>query len=228
MNLASEEKTRTVMQDIDFVKQLLVSDYRTHLPTENPYPDLEQLIARTDFDFRLGKVTDERDNGSYNREGIGYRYFPDSDKRILVHRFIVAVALGKWPPRDLDVHHINNKPNNNNPTNLELVTRRDNCIARRAPLKKVADLNAAFKWSSRVPKIVKKSKINDRRTKWSALPNEQLNQIADSKSGPSVEDVLRDYYSIPADTTWTGSRKGKNDCYWEASTGVWHYVDPNL
>ena len=49
---------------LEFVKRFLETDYRTHLPTEIPYPDLVQLVARTDFDFHSGKVEDERGNGS--------------------------------------------------------------------------------------------------------------------------------------------------------------------
>jgi len=145
------------MQDIDFVIEILKSDYRTHLPNENPYPDLEELIARTDFDFPTGQVEGQRENGAFNRDGISYLFFPDSDKRILVHRFIVAVALGKWPPRDLDVHHLNNKPDDNRPTNLELVTRRHNNAVRRAPLKKVADLTKANRWVSEISKVEKQA-----------------------------------------------------------------------
>lgn len=246
------------MQDIEFVKQLLDSDYRSHLPKEIPYPDLEQLISQTAFDFPSGKVGNERDNGAYNRDEIGYQYFPAGGKRILVHRFIVAVALGKWPPRDLDVHHINDKPDDNRPTNLELVTRRDNNFVRRAPLKKVADLTKANKWVSEIPKAEKQTKKKGKGKKPS-LPTaessiENFARIPDNESGtdqnswldapfqpgslhlytsmadgrrvPPIEEVLRRYYTIPDGTSWTGQRKGKDDCYWEATTGIWHYVDP--
>lgn len=214
------------MQDVEFVKRILKSDYRTHLPTEIPYPDLVQLISRTDFDFPSGKVEDEKDNGSYNRDGVGYLYFPDSGKRILVHRFIVAVALRKWPPRDLDVHHINDKPNDNNPLNLEVVTRRDNNHARRAPLKKIADLTVAEMWVSEIPKIDKQVKKKKRKHR-SAVLSGGTTQLPDGKRAPMTKDVLRDYYSIPEGVIWTGRRKGMNECYWEATTGVWHYVDPS-
>ncbi len=241
------------MQDIEFVKKLLESDYRFHLPKEYPYPDLEQLISRTVFDFPTGTVAGARDNGAYNRDEIGYQYFPDSNKRILVHRFIVAVALGKWPPRDLDVHHINDKPDDNRPTNLELVTRRDNNSVRRAPLKKVADLTKANKWVNEIPKvekqtIKKKSKPTaqtpveefarardneDSRAEQSwrgetfqpILPH-MYSPLPDGRRVPSIEETLRKYYSIPEGTSWTGRRKGKNDCYWEATTGIWYYRKP--
>ncbi len=238
------------MQDTEFIIELLKSDYRTHLPGENPYPDLEELIARTDFDFPTGQVADQRDNGAINRDEISYQYFPDSDKRILVHRFIVAVGLGKWPPRDLDVHHINNKPDDNRPTNLELVTRRYNNEVRRAPLKKVADLTKANRWVSEIPKVEKKAaKKSARKSKPSILSpdspieafarvpehdgspdgasrsNRHLSYFVDKKI-PSAEEVLRRYYTVPEDVVWTGRRKGVDDCYWEATTGIWYYVAP--
>lgn len=245
------------MHDIEFVKQLLESDYRSHLPKEYPYPDLEQLIARTDFDFPSGTVDGAADNGAYNRDEIGYQYFPDSNKRILVHRFIVAVALGKWPPRDLDVHHINDKPDDNRPTNLELVTRRDNNSVRRAPLKKVADLTKANRWVSEIPKVEKQTRKGGRKKQslptakspiedFARVPDNEANTsrnswldenfqpgslhtyspMADGRRVPPLEEVLKRYYTIPEGTSWTGRRKGKNDCYWEATTGVWHYVKP--
>lgn len=213
-----------VMQDIEFVKKLLESHYRTHLPEEHPYPDLEQLIARTNFDFPTGVVEGAQDNGAYNRDEIGYQYFPDSNKRILVHRFVVAVALGKWPPRDLDVHHINDKPDDNKPTNLELVTRRDNNAVRRAPLERVADLTKAHKWVSEIPKVEKPAKKKGK-------PKEPFLQhmyspLPDGRRVPPIEETLREYYTIPEGTSWTGARKGKDDCYWEATTGIWYYGKP--
>ncbi len=221
------------MHDIEFVRKLLESDYRFHLPKEYPYPDLEQLISRTDFDFSTGTVAGARDNGAYNRDEVGYQYFPDSSKRILVHRFIVAVALGKWPPRDLDVHHINNKPDDNRPTNLELVTRRDNNSVRRAPLKKVADLTKADRWVSKIRKV-RKQAIKKRSKPTAQTPIEEFARVLphtysplpDGRRVPSIEETLTKYYSIPEGTSWTGRRKGKNDCYWEATTGIWYYRTP--
>lgn len=147
------------MRDAEHVKKLLAADYRTHLPNENPYPDLKQLIAHTEFNLLSGEVLDQRDNGEPNRDGLHYQFFPVDNKRILVHRFIVAVALRKWPPRDLDVHHLNNRPDDNRPMNLELVTRRDNNAARRVPLKDVADFDSANKWAQEIPKIEKNKKV---------------------------------------------------------------------
>ncbi|WP_298938110.1 HNH endonuclease signature motif containing protein [uncultured Ruegeria sp.] len=251
-------KKQNDMQDIEFVKELLNSDYRSHLPDEYPYPDLEQLISRTNFDFPTGTVAGARDNGAYNRDEIGYQYFPDSNKRILVHRFIVAVALGKWPPRDLDVHHINDKPDDNRPTNLELVTRRDNNSVRRAPLKKVADLTKANKWVSEIPKVEKQARNKGQRKKepkpTADTPIEEFARVRDNQGGmadqswhgetfqsvlpltyspmpdgrrvPPIEETLRKYYSIPEGRSWTGRRKGKDDCYWEATTGIWYYRKP--
>ncbi|MES0864818.1 HNH endonuclease signature motif containing protein [Ruegeria sp. SCPT10] len=238
------------MQDIDFVIELLKSDYRTHLPNENPYPDLEELIARTDFDFPTGQVEGQRENGAFNRDEISYLFFPDSDKRILVHRFIVAVALGKWPPRDLDVHHLNDKPDDNRPTNLELVTRRYNNAVRRAPLKKVADLTKANRWVSEISKVEKQApKQAAKKPKptilspdspieaFARVPEKDITSVGIPQSNqhlsyfvnkrvPSIEEVLRRYYTVPDDVSWTGRRKGVEDCYWEATTGIWYYVDP--
>lgn len=214
------------MQDVEFVKQLLATKYRTHLPSEYPYPDLRQLIADTDFDFMSGEVLDQRENGEPNRDGIFYQFFPAENKRILVHRFIVAVALGKWPPRDLDVHHLNSRPDDNRPTNLELVTRRDNNAARRAPLREVADLEKANKWVNSIPKVEKQAKRKNINGGNAVLG--QTGSALDYARSRKVDTqaVLDQYYQVPEGVTWTGKRKGNGGCYREATNGIWYYVNP--
>lgn len=207
------------MRDAEHVKRLLAADYRTHLLNENPYPDLKQLIAHTEFDFLSGEVLGQRDNGEPNRDGLCYQFFPAENKRILVHRFIVAVALGKWPPRDLDVHHLNSRPNDNRPMNLELVTRRDNNAARRVPLKDVADFDSASKWAQEIPKIEKNKKFKNNSPAISIFSPERTRQ-------PEIGEVLKKYYSVPEGVSWTGRRKGERGCYHEATDGTWYYVGP--
>jgi hypothetical protein len=38
-----------------------------------------------------------------------------------------------------------------------------------------------------------------------------------------TKDVLRNFYTIPEDTLWTGKSKGKDECYWEARDRVLLY-----
>ena len=117
--------------DAEYVRQLLGTDYAAERDGEEPYPDLHQLILTEDFDFRKGKVVGERPNGSKSREGNDYFCFDVGQKRILTHRFVAAVALGKWVPRECDVDHLNHDPSDNRPENLRVVTRKDNAQNRR-------------------------------------------------------------------------------------------------
>ena len=209
------------MQDADYVKQLLATDYQTHNQTEWPYPDSENLISLTEFDFLTGDVSNQRNNGEPNRDGFYYQFFPFRNKRILVHRFIVAVAFGKWPPRVIDVHHLNAKPNDNRPSNLELVTRRDNNAARRVPLKDIANFNDA---SRRVTGISKFKRKQTSRNKRSIETTSQ----SDVKSTPSSSDILDKFYNIPDGVEWTGKQKGVDGCYHEATSGTSYYIDPKV
>ena len=131
------------MEDVEYVKSVLKGDYLTEHSHEIPYPDLEQVILGTSFEYLKGTVEGEKPNGSKSREGHDYFWFDHGPKSILTHRFIAAVTLGRWIPRDFDVDHINHNPSDNRPENLRIVTRRDNAGNRRkALLSELADLGA--------------------------------------------------------------------------------------
>lgn len=122
------------MKDVEYVKSVLAGIYETEHPHEIPYPDLDEVIGDTSFDYVAGTVEGEVPNGSVSREGLEYLWFKHRKKSILSHRFIAAVTLGKWVPRDFDVDHVNHKPSDNRPTNLRILTRRDNAGNRRKAL----------------------------------------------------------------------------------------------
>ena len=215
------------MDDREYVRELLGRPYDSHRPNEEPYPDLRELIAVTEFDFQSGYVFGQRNNSSdANRDGKIYQSFTAENKRILVHRFITAVAIGKWPPRELEVHHLNSDPEDNRPENLELVTPSENNHQRRAPLKTIIDLDRSEQWMARIPKRLKEPKR--RSGELNRQYTDALDQIkAQATKVPDIETVLRRYYVVPKDVVWTGRRKGKDDCYHEATTGIWYYVKPN-
>lgn len=119
------------MQDLEYVREILSGDYQTSFSHERPYPDLKDVMAETAFDYSAGTVFGERPRGAKDRDQRDYLGFDYGDKFVYSHRFIVAVTLGKWPPRDLDVDHINNNPSDNRPENLRIVTRKDNAGNRR-------------------------------------------------------------------------------------------------
>lgn len=119
------------MKDVEYVEQLLSKDFPSSKADETPYPNLDLLIEQIDFDYRIGTVIGEEPNGRRSRDGKPYLWFKHGDKRILTHRFIVAVTIGKWLPRELHVDHINNDPSDNRPENLRAVTPRDNAGNRR-------------------------------------------------------------------------------------------------
>lgn len=131
------------MKDIDYVKDLLTTDYPTERSHEIAHPPLDQVIQSTTFDYLAGTVEGEVSNGAINREGNHYLWFKHSDKSILSHRFISAVTLGKWVPRECDIDHINNNPSDNSPTNLRITTPRDNAgNRRRALLSELIDIES--------------------------------------------------------------------------------------
>lgn len=141
------------MKDAAYVQEVLKTDFKTERSNEIPYPDLHEVISELSFDFQKGVVEGERPNGSQSREGKDYLWFTHGKKSILTHRFLAAVALGMWPPRDFDVDHVNHDPSDNRPTNLRVVTPRDNAGNRRkALLSDLADLDAV---SSSVMEIAK-------------------------------------------------------------------------
>lgn|GEM_PF-1278850 len=122
------------MKDIDYVKDLLMKDYPTERPHEIPHPPLNQIIRFATFDYLAGTVEGEVPNGETSREGKPYLWFKYIDKSILSHRFISAVTLGKWVPRECEIDHLNRNPSDNRPTNLRITTPRDNAGNRREAL----------------------------------------------------------------------------------------------
>lgn len=123
-----------VLKDVDYVKDLLTTDYPTERSHELTHPPLDQVIRSAAFDYPAGTVEGEVPNGETSREGNPYLWFKHSGKSILSHRFISAVTLGKWVPRECDIDHINNNPSDNRPTNLRITTPRDNAGNRRKAL----------------------------------------------------------------------------------------------
>ncbi|WP_126138480.1 HNH endonuclease signature motif containing protein [Tritonibacter mobilis] len=126
------------MKDLEYVRSILVGKFKAEHPHELPYPDLESAIAEVPFDYLMGNVVGETPNGRKSRDGYDYLWFQYGGKSILTHRFIAAVSLGKWVPRDFDIDHINHNPSDNRPSNLRVVTRRDNASNRRRVL--ISDL----------------------------------------------------------------------------------------
>jgi hypothetical protein len=134
------------LKDVEYVKKLLAGDYPTEKTKEIPYPSFQELISSTSFDYLNGTVEGEVPNGPRSREGHPYLWFRHIDKSILSHRFIASVTLEKWIPRDCDVDHINHNPSDNRPSNLRIVTKRDNAGNRRkALLSDLADIDQVAK-----------------------------------------------------------------------------------
>lgn len=130
------------MKDVEYVKELLRSEYATERDHEKPYPSLESVVQEQEFSFKEGVVAGEASFGSMNRDGKQYLKFENGDKSIYTHRFIVSYALGRWMPRECDVDHINHDPTDNRPSNLRIVTPRDNASNRRkALLSELVDLD---------------------------------------------------------------------------------------
>lgn len=122
------------MNDVDYVKDLLKRDYATEHEHEIPHPKLESVISSVTFDYLAGTVDGETPNGETSREGNPYLWFKHANKSILSHRFISAVTLGKWVPRECNIDHINHNPSDNRPSNLRITTPRDNAGNRREAL----------------------------------------------------------------------------------------------
>jgi len=123
------------------VKGLLLQDYPTERPHEIPHPQLEDVIRSTTFDYLDGRIEGEVPNGETSRDGNPYLWFKHGDKSILSHRFVSAVTLGKWVPRECNIDHINHDPSDNRPINLRITTPRDNSGNRReALLSELADI----------------------------------------------------------------------------------------
>ncbi|MEO3416392.1 HNH endonuclease signature motif containing protein [Roseovarius sp. CAU 1744] len=122
------------MKDAEYVKAVLSTEYETEHSHEKPYPSLTEVIREASIDYLAGTVDGELPNGRKSREGYDYLWFKHGEKSILSHRFIAAITLGKWVPRDFDVDHVNHNPSDNRPANLRIVTQRDNMGNRRKAL----------------------------------------------------------------------------------------------
>lgn len=184
------------MKDVEYVKSVLAGDYESEHPGEIAYPALDEVIGGTTFEYLAGTVDGEVPNGRQSREGLEYLWFKHGKKSILSHRFIAAVTLGKWVPRDFDVDHVNHNPSDNRPTNLRIVTRRDNAGNRRkALLSELADLeDVSADLRERKAKPIPKPK-----------PAAKLSSGGKSVGGPTPT------------VTFTGETKPA-----ENSNGTWH------
>lgn len=132
-----------LLKDIEYIKDLLQKDYLTERQNEIPHPPLDQVIQSLAFDYLKGTVEGEEPNGEKSREGKPYLWFKHGSKSILSHRFIAAVTLGKWIPRECHIDHINHDPSDNRPINLRITTPRDNVGNRRtALLSELADIDS--------------------------------------------------------------------------------------
>lgn len=196
------------MNDLEYVKDILSQDYQTEFSHEIPYPTLGRVIAGVSFAYLKGTVEGETPNGSQSRDGHDYLWFQHGKKSILSHRFIAAVTLEKWVPRDFDVDHINHNPSDNRPINLRIVTRRDNAGNRRkALLSELVDLEAVSK----------------------ALEASASLNVPEPKPRPTVttansqfDEFLRE--PIPP-TTFTGETKPceTGGTWHKTNHGSWHY-----
>lgn len=198
------------MKDVEYVKSVLAGDYETEHPHEIQYPKLDEVIGSTSFEYLAGTVEGEVPNGSLSREGFDYPWFKHGKKSILTHRFIAAVTLGKWVPRDFDVDHVNHNPSDNKPTNLRIVTRRDNAGNRRkALLSELANLE-------RVTADMRERKGKEAaRTVSESEPELEVIPIPKSFDGDPYGGMLSGG-PIPA-VTYTGETKSA-----EHSDGTWH------
>jgi hypothetical protein len=117
------------------------------------------VISATGFNYLAGKVEAAIPINSESREGHPYLQFEQFGKRILSHRFIAAVTLGKWVPRECNIDHINHNPSDNRPVNLRITTPRDNMDNRRnALLSELADIDQVGR-SRRDVELARKAEI---------------------------------------------------------------------
>ncbi|WP_120499774.1 HNH endonuclease signature motif containing protein [Roseovarius sp. EL26] len=199
------------MQDVEYVKAVLSENYSTERSHEIPYPALEEVIEQTPFNYIDGIVEGETPNGSKSREGQDYYWFQHEGKSILSHRFIAAVTIGKWVPRDFDVDHINHNPSDNRPSNLRVVTRRDNAgNRRRALLSDLADLE-------HVAEVLK-----ERRQKQEPELEPELASNLEFRETSENDDSFA--HSSDSMLTYTGETKPANDGYkwYRTNIGSWH------
>ena len=195
------------MEDVEYVKAVLSESYSTEYSHEIPYPDLDSVIFETPFEYLSGVVEGEIANGSKSREGHDYLWFKHGDKSILSHRFIAAVTLGKWAPRDFDVDHVNHNPSDNRPSNLRVVTRKDNAGNRRAAL--LPDLTDLSKVAASI--VERKQAVDTEPTPKTHIEDDLASLRSHSSSIPTV--------------TYTGETKPSeysNGIWRKTNLGSWH------
>ncbi len=227
------------MKDLEYVKQLLATNYATEYSHEVPYPPLGELISSTDFDYLSGKVVGEVPNGSESREGRPYLQFQYPGKRILSHRFIAAVTLGKWAPRECDIDHINHNPSDNRPINLRITTKRDNLgNRRRALLSELVDVEqigvaqreiAERRLAEIAAKVAQKPKpVSWRQRVQEPLPKavtEPLPKVVHVEEDPKFALLRKPAGNPQLATEYTGETKpGVSGGIWRKTTqGSWHF-----
>ena len=206
------------VKDVEYVKELLKSDYATERDSELPYPPLEAVVQEHEFSSKDGVVAGEVSFGSENRDGKQYLKFESGDKSIYTHRFIVSYALGRWMPRECDVDHINHDPTDNRPSNLRIVTPRDNARNRRkALLSELVDLDGVKeKQREPVPEEVALPKPEPKKTE---IP---INSFDDSTVLTSSGSILEARYTgetMPAD--YAGAYGG---VWYKTNLDSWHLL----
>lgn len=99
----------------------------------------QEIVLETVEDiFRVLHIKNERENErkGYGMEEMaksnGYCFFmwashplADSQGRVLHHRFVASLKIGRWVTSDEHVHHIDGNKLNNTPDNLEVLSSRE-------------------------------------------------------------------------------------------------------
>ena len=171
------------------------------------WKQMHEVMEANAFEYLAGTVDGEVPNGSRSREGHDYLWFQHGGKSILSHRFIVAVTLGKWAPRDFDVDHVNHNPSDNRPLNLRVVTRKDNAGNRRtALLSELADLDGVALSTAKREQTIKSEPVIIPRAE------DELAALRPSSSGFTT-------------VTYTGETKPaehSNGVWRKTNLGSWH------
>lgn len=197
------------MKDVEYVKNLLKTNYPTERSHEISHPPLDQVIRSTTFDYSQGTVEGEVPNGEMNRDGNPYLWFKFADKSILSHRFISAITIGKWVPRECDIDHINHNPSDNRPTNLRITTPRDNAgNRRRALLSELVDIENV------------EERLGEIKAKPDVVLAPELEPCAETYDGMAAR--RQDHVGPPK---YTGDTKPGNfsGTYYGTTLGSWHW-----